>query len=120
MRLSAFGRAIPRSLWRAALVLALAGILWLALRPQPGGADWFEHADKLRHAGAFLVLWALSRRSSGAASGLLMAGLLAYGVLIEVLQGFTPNREPSAADVLADAVGIAVGAFVDRRKPVRG
>ena len=120
MRLSAVGRAIPSGVWRAALVLALVAILWLALRPQPGGTDWFEHADKLRHAGAFLVLWVLSRRSSGAAAGLLMAGLLAYGVLIEVLQGFTPNREPSAADVLADAVGIAIGAFIDRRAPVCG
>lgn len=120
MRLSAVGRAIPRNVWRAALVLALAGILWLALRPQPGGVDWFEHADKLRHAGAFLVLWVLSRRSSGAASGLLMAALLAYGVLIEVLQGFSPDREPSAADVLADAVGIVIGAFMDRAPPVRG
>lgn len=120
MRLSAGGRAIPQSLWRAALVLALAGILWLALRPQPGGVDWFEHADKLRHAAAFLVLWVLTRRSSGAASGLLMAALLAYGVLIEVLQGFTPNREPSVADVLADAVGIAIGVLTDRWAPVRG
>ena len=38
-----------------------------------------------------------------------LAGLLVYGVLIEVLQSFTPSRSGDWHDVVADAVGLAVG-----------
>jgi VanZ family protein len=39
----------------------------------------------------------------------LALALLALGVGIEVAQSFTPDREPSAWDVLADVVGMALG-----------
>ena len=39
----------------------------------------------------------------------LLAGLLAYGALIEVLQSFTPNRSADWRDLVADAVGLALG-----------
>ena len=34
--------------------------------------------------------------------------LLGYGVMIEVVQYFLPNREASTLDVVADSVGIAL------------
>ena len=40
---------------------------------------------------------------------ILLAGLLAYGGMIEVLQSFTPDRMAEWADLLADALGLAVG-----------
>ncbi|MEI6762218.1 MAG: VanZ family protein [Betaproteobacteria bacterium] len=36
-------------------------------------------------------------------------GTLAYGSMIEVLQSFKPDRMAEWADLLADALGLAVG-----------
>ena len=40
---------------------------------------------------------------------ILLASLLAYCGMIEVLQSFTPDRMAEWADLLADALGLAVG-----------
>lgn len=99
---------------RALFAGALLVILWLALRPVPSRPDWFEHADKLRHAVAFCALWLLGWRA-GLRPGLLAVVLLGFGLLIEGLQSLTPDRKASLADVVADAVGLAVGAWWTRR-----
>ena len=99
-------------LWRLAFAAALIGILVLALWPSGQGADWFPQADKLRHALAFIALWAIGRRAGLRPSWALALGLVAFGIGIEVAQSFTPDREPSAADVLADALGIAAGRWL--------
>jgi hypothetical protein len=108
--------------WLSLFALSLLGVLALALQPAGGGADWFPQADKLRHAAAFAVLWSLGWRA-GCAPGLALAcGLLAFGMGLEVAQSFTVDREASAWDVLADAVGIAVGWYLLprlRRVPLR-
>ena len=39
-----------------------------------------------------------------------MTALLAYGGLIELLQSFTPDRVAEAVDLLADWVGLLLGA----------
>lgn len=102
-------------IWRALFAGALIGILWLALSPDPGGLDWFDHADKLRHAAAFAVLWLLGHRAGGR-GWVLAAGLLVFGALIEGLQSLTPDRVASLGDVAADAVGVALGAVWTRRR----
>lgn len=99
-------------LWRAAFVVCVAAILLLALMPGGGGGDWFPHADKLRHAVAFVTLWAIGRRARLQPTWVLALGLLAFGIGIELLQALTPHRESSLADVLADAVGIAAGRWL--------
>ncbi len=65
--------------------------------------------DKLKHFAAFGVLalfadFAFPERRLWPAKVL---AVLAYGVLIELVQAFLPHRSASALDVLADAVGIA-------------
>lgn len=106
---------MPRTgTWRWLFATALVIILWLALRPNPGGPDWFDHADKLRHATAFAALWLVGWRAGGR-GWLLGIGLLVFGGLIEGLQSLTPDREATLADVAADAVGLAVGALWTRR-----
>lgn len=69
--------------------------------------------DKVFHAGAFaLTVWALGRvlAPRGLAMGVVALAALAHAVLIEALQGAAlPHRSASAADVLADAAGIAAG-----------
>jgi VanZ family protein len=99
-------------LWRAAFGLAVAAILLLALWPSGAGHDWFPQADKLRHAMAFMALWALGRRARLRPTWALAAGLLAFGIGIELLQALTPYRESSVADVLADVLGIAAGRWL--------
>ena len=39
----------------------------------------------------------------------MLAGLLTYGGMIEVLQSFTPDRMAEWADLLADTLGLALG-----------
>ncbi len=84
-------------------------VLYKALIPDAGNHFFnFEHADKFLHASAFFVLsFLLNRASSSIAKRIRnMISLLAFGILIEILQSFTGYREVSAADVLADLVGI--------------
>lgn len=90
------------------LLGAMLGALYFALAPSQGGEDWFPQADKLRHAATFAFLWLL-----GAGAGVrplrLATLLLAFGVGIEIAQSFTPDREASVLDVMADVAGIALG-----------
>lgn len=102
------------SWWRAAFVGAVAGILVLALLPGGHGPDWFPHADKLRHAAAFVALWAIGRQARFRPAWVLPLVLLAFGIGIELAQALTPTRDPSLGDVLADALGIAAGRLLLR------
>lgn len=100
------------ALWRGLFVAAVAGVLALALIPAGNGPDWFAHADKLRHAAAFITLWAIGRRAGLKPSWALALGLLGLGIGIELAQTLTPHRESSVGDVLADAAGIAAGRWL--------
>ncbi|WP_374674989.1 VanZ family protein [Ideonella sp.] len=104
------GRA--RLAWRALLAGLMAVILMLALLPG-SGQPAFGHVDKLQHAVAFLVLWAVGRRAGLGPAWMLPVLLLGFGVAIELAQaGWTTTRDPSLGDVLADAAGIAVGRWL--------
>ncbi len=84
---------------------------WLAFSPRPppqADTGW----DKGNHALAFGVLavvadvafsaWLQRRRR-------VVAGLLAYGAFIELVQTQIPERTGEWPDLLADGVGIALG-----------
>lgn len=100
--------------WRVAFGGAIAGILVLALMPGGNGPDWFPHADKLRHAAAFIALWAIGKRARFQPPWVLAIALLAFGIGIEFAQALTPTRESSIGDVFADALGIAAGRLLLR------
>lgn len=97
---------------RAGLLVAVVAISWLATtsRAIPVVEDV---PDKVNHVSAFLALSALVDFSfRGTRFGLAKAGaLLAYGLLIEVVQYFLPYRDFSLFDLAADGVGIALYAF---------
>lgn len=103
-----------RRAWRGLFVAALVVVLILALRPVAAEPDWFDNADKVRHIAAFVVLTLLGGRAGLRPFWLLAAGLVLFGVAIEIAQGFTPTREPSVADVAGDAVGILIGGVLQR------
>jgi hypothetical protein len=99
----------PTLMWRGLFACALAAIMVLALIPPGDGPDWFAQADKLRHAVAFIALWAIGRRARLRPTWALALGLLGFGIAIELAQALTTYRDSSVADVLADAVGIVAG-----------
>jgi len=95
-------RALP-----CAIYLAL--LAWFSLQPQDTMPQ--DVSDKLLHLAAYAgaaVLWswaAISRRT------LLLALpiLIAYGIGLEFAQGLTPDRTPSAADAIANSLGVVTG-----------
>jgi hypothetical protein len=90
---------------------AVAVLVSLAVLFAPGGAVPFAPpgVDKVVHVALFLAL-ALTGRWAGARAVVLGPLLVAYGAVSEVVQAVTPlERSGSVADLLADAVGVALG-----------
>ena len=113
--------------WR--LVAGLAGLavtaqLWGLYRVAgPPTAPWFPHVDKLQHAAGFalpvaLLLLALglraaerSHRLSRRTVGVVLAVFAVHAVLSEVVQHrFYASRTGDPVDVLADLLGVVLGA----------
>ncbi len=104
--------------WQLGSVILLLLVLIAALMPAAVWfwsdglpvADWMRNADKWAHGLTFavLALWfsGMYRRS---AYWKLAIGLLAFGVLIEVLQGLVRYRMAEWLDLGADTLGIAIG-----------
>ena len=103
-----------RRLWRVLLGLLFVAITWLALVPDPPqgiSTGWDKSNHLLAFASlAFTGVWACWPQPRQ--WWLLVLALLAYGVGIEIAQGFLPPRSADAADVLADGVCIALGLLV--------
>ncbi len=107
---------------RALFVGSVLGITYLALTGvrYPVVADI---NDKLRHAAAFFALgllldFSFPERGFGFAK---VGSLLAYGVLLELVQSATPARDPSFWDMGADALGLllyATSTPLLRRLPI--
>lgn len=95
--------------WATLGALLLAVILVLALVPEPGQLP-IDYNDKVAHAFAFfaLMLW-FSGVVEMRRLPMLAICLVAYGVLIELLQGLTVTRQPELLDLAADVVGILLG-----------
>lgn len=101
--------------WQLLWLVLVALFLYVGLRPSdtppPPG-----QADLLAHAAINLVLGLVAAKAFPASRAFLYAllALLGVGGAIELLQTFSPNREPSLADFLADAAGLAVAYAVVR------
>ncbi len=102
---------------RTASLLLTAGlsVAYLVLGTRPRNPEIVRGVDdKVIHGGAYALLGL----SAGAAAGALGVGAaplagwayaVAHGVLLEVVQRFTPPRTAEAGDVAADAAGAALG-----------
>ena len=105
-----------RPTWLALLAVLVAVVSWFAFKPD-SAADPVAHLDKLRHIGAFLCLAAVASMAWAARPGAapsISGSLLAYGALIELVQSQLPTRSASLADLVADALGIALGLWLVR------
>ncbi|HEY5644640.1 MAG TPA: VanZ family protein [Pseudomonadales bacterium] len=87
---------------------------WAALVPAPPDNPVFQLSDVLLHAAAFTYLsfaFVLAWLEGGSGPAYLRAFLcmLGYGVLLEVVQSFIPERSAEFKDLLVDAAGIGAG-----------
>jgi VanZ family protein len=97
------------TLFRIVLLAAGAAITHFATAPLEA-VPLIGLGDKVLHAGAFLVLAALVDFSfpTQGFGALKVAGLLAYGITLEIVQHFLPYRSFSLLDWIADAFGVAL------------
>jgi len=91
--------------------LLVALVLYLSLTPHPLTLFAFENADKLEHACAYAALsfWFCQFYRQKWSRARVMLALLALGVAIEYVQGWTGYRTFDVLDMLADGVGVLGG-----------
>ncbi|MFV8569774.1 VanZ family protein [Marinobacter sp. SBS5] len=96
-------------LWQVVLFLSLAAILYLATTSQSYPITSSAN-DKINHLIAFAELTIVTRLAWPRLSFYWYApALLGFGFTLEAIQATLPYRDFSLADVLADALGIAIG-----------
>lgn len=101
-----------KTLWRFALLISIAAILFLATTAGPLPVPAAPN-DKINHLIAFMELTLLVRLSWPQLNPLhFLPLLLGFGVLIELVQTMLPYRDFSMADVAADGAGIAIGMLI--------
>lgn len=95
--------------WLCVGWLGVAAVVVLSLVPQPPQLE-VAWGDKLQHLAAYAALTAWFIQLYGPGRRLdVAAWLLALGIAIEFLQWLTPYRSFDAQDILADALGVALG-----------
>ncbi len=86
-------------------VIAVLVLSLLPPAPDMPTTGW----DKANHAFGFALLAVLGGLAYPGRAVHVLLGLLAYGAVIEVLQGLTSWRTAEWADLLADAIGLGLG-----------
>jgi VanZ family protein len=104
------------------LVLIFYAVLVAFLSLSPGSGSSAEHWDKVVHLITYAVFAGLGYRviKEGRGYLFLCLGIIVYSGLIEVAQSYMPGRVMSGYDLLANAVGVAIGASIVRHylKPI--
>lgn len=90
------------------LMLLMVGAVSLMPVPDVGVNDKFSHLVTYFLLAGWFSLLATNRVTLG----WIIAGLLAYGMLLELLQGMTAHRYAEWADVLANASGAIAGVLL--------
>ena len=103
-----------RRLWWIAWLSGLFGLLVVSLLPVPGPPPAIPYWDKLLHTLAYTLLmgWAVPLSTTQRHRTYAALALLGWGLLIEGLQGLLPWRSIEFADVVANALGVGVGALL--------
>jgi VanZ family protein len=91
----------------------------LSLRPL--GDSGIQHFDKLMHLLVYYIFAVFGYRmlKSKRHYWLLCLGIIAFGGILEVAQSQFPGRVMSAYDMLANTLGVVMGAFVVTRGLLR-
>jgi len=98
-------------------LLLAYGLLVAVLSLRPGGAGIDEPWDKLAHFVTYAIFAVLARRAISEPRGFAAAcvGIVAYSALLEVVQSYVPGRVMSGLDLLANALGVALGGIAAGR-----
>jgi VanZ family protein len=99
---------LARMHWQAAFWVLAAAVLCLALAPASDampGTGW----DKSNHLIAFAMLTVSGLRAYPSRVAAVVAGVLVYGGLIELVQSLTPYRTGEWSDLFVDGIGILAG-----------
>ena len=115
--ISIFTAGLPRW-WRGIGWLGLALLIGLSLMPGPPSLT-MEQGDKLGHllAYATLMYWWAQLHVTAHSRIRLVAGLVALGIALEYVQGWTGWRSFDPIDMLANTAGVALGWMVAAISP---
>lgn len=96
------------------LAIAVVAVLG-SLLPAPEGRAFPPGSDLVVHGLGYAALvgslaWAARARDRAATLRLAVVAV-AFGAVLELLQGPVPGREPAVADILANVVGAGLGAL---------
>ena len=96
-----------RKLWLSIGWLLIAFVVYLSLVPHLPMQINVIAGDKLEHAFAYatLMLWFLQLYSASRRPFIALS-LIGMGILLEILQGFTPDRDPDYLDAVANTAGV--------------
>lgn len=100
--------------WGWVVLVAWAALLfWQSSSSGAGGLYRFLPAgsDKVAHALAYLVLGGAASVALGSRPGGALVAVL-FGISDEIHQSFVPGRTPDLWDLVADAVGALLGAYL--------
>ena len=99
-----------RALWLAIGWGLVATIVWLSVTPRPPDLG-IEHGDKLGHFAAYgaTMFWFCQLYPRLAARALYAAGFIAMGIALEFVQRWLGYRSFEVLDMVADALGVALG-----------
>lgn len=95
--------------WRLSAWLLVVVVVVLSLVPT-GVPTGFEGGDKLQHLLAYMVLGYWFAVLYPRQQRLSLLGLILLGAVLEGVQGLVPARMASPFDLLADALGVMLGA----------
>lgn len=90
-------------------------VAYISLRQGTGAS--IEPWDKLLHLLVYYIFSVFGYRATRAGRGywLVCLGIIAYGGLLELAQSYTPGRYMSGEDMLANTLGVLLGALVVKR-----
>lgn len=107
--------AFTGRLLKLALYLSLGVGCYLAFVPTLPDMSVFTLSDIILHAGGFAYLtFALMLAYPEATPLRAAAWMFSYGVFIEIVQYFVPERSAELKDLLMDATGFVLGLLVAR------
>lgn len=100
------------------VVFALYALLVAFVSLRPASGPGIEPWDKVVHLLVYYIFAVFGYRALRQGRGylLLCLGIIAYGGLLEVAQSYSPGRFMSAYDMLANTLGVLLGALVVTRR----
>jgi VanZ family protein len=92
--------------------------LTLAVSLMPPALDInVSHSDKLVHLAGYAVLMFWWAQLVTRQRWRLAVAVILFGIIVELLQGLTPDRQPDPLDALANGAGVLIGWLVARFLP---